>query len=108
MNFPLTFAGGTTTGTVTVTETHSPVTRIVRPALKNAVCTESGATGNAVTVSNDGRRLLDPGLRRRRVSCNVWNRPPLPQSNFSVNKVWVVNGTTVPRTATSRAGSPRS
>ncbi|MBM7829980.1 putative repeat protein (TIGR01451 family) [Agromyces cerinus] len=92
VNLPLTFAGGTTSGTVKVTEDpqgHS----IVQTGGKNAVCTDQ-ATGNAITVSNEANGFSIPVSSTQAVTCNVWNRPPLPQSNFSVNKVWVVNGTT--------------
>ncbi|KQZ08772.1 hypothetical protein ASD23_10365 [Agromyces sp. Root1464] len=92
VNLPLTFAGGTTNGTVKVTEDpqgHS----IVQTGGKNAVCTDQ-ATGNAITVSNEANGFSIPVSSTQAVTCNVWNRPPLPQSNFSVNKVWVVNGTT--------------
>ncbi|WP_442879119.1 hypothetical protein [Agromyces sp. CCNWLW203] len=92
VNLPLTFAGGTTSGTVKVTEDpqgHS----IVQTGGKNAVCTDQ-ATGNAITVSNEADGFSIPVASTQAVTCNVWNRPPLPQSNFSVNKVWVVNGTT--------------
>ncbi|SIN70029.1 VWA domain-containing protein [Agromyces cerinus] len=92
VNLPLTFAGGTTSGTVKVTEDpqgHS----IVQTGGKNAVCTDQ-ATGSAITVSNEADGFSIPVSSTQAVTCNVWNRPPLPQSNFSVNKVWVVNGTT--------------
>ena len=92
VNLPLTFAGGTTSGTVKVTEDpqgHS----IVQTGGKNAVCTDQ-ATGSAITVSNEANGFSIPVSSTQAVTCNVWNRPPLPQSNFSVNKVWVVNGTT--------------
>ncbi|MFF2274851.1 hypothetical protein [Agromyces sp. NPDC058126] len=92
VNLPLTFAGGTTSGTVKVTEDpqgHS----IVTSGGKNAVCTDV-ATGNAITVTNETNGFSVPVSSTQAVTCTVWNRPPLPQSTYSVNKVWVVNGVT--------------
>ncbi|MFE6963863.1 hypothetical protein ACFVAJ_02040 [Agromyces sp. NPDC057679] len=92
VNLPLTFAGGTTSGTVKVTEDpqgHS----IVTTSGKNAVCTDV-ATGNAITVTNETNGFSIPVSSTQAVTCTVWNRPPLPQSTYSVNKVWVVNGVT--------------
>ncbi|MFF2272500.1 hypothetical protein ACFVTX_09515 [Agromyces sp. NPDC058136] len=92
VNLPLTFAGGTTSGTVKVTENpqgHS----IVTTSGKNAVCTDV-ATGNAITVTNETDGFSVPVSSTQAVTCTVWNRPPLPQSTYSVNKVWVVNGVT--------------
>lgn len=94
VNLPLTFAGGTTSGTVKVTEDpqgHS----IVTSSGKNAVCTDV-ATGGAITVTNETNGFSIPVSSTQAVTCTVWNRPPLPQSTYSVDKVWVVNGETYP------------
>ncbi|WP_152030967.1 VWA domain-containing protein [Agromyces aureus] len=92
VNLPLTFAGGTTSGTVNVTEDpqgHS----IVQTSGKNAVCTDV-ATGAAITVGNLATGFSVPVSSTQAITCTVWNRPPLPQATYSVNKVWVVNGVT--------------
>ncbi|GAA1515107.1 cytoskeletal protein RodZ [Agromyces terreus] len=92
LNLPLTFAGGTTTGTVKITEDPQDHT-IVQTGGKNAVCTNQ-ATGASITVTNETNGFSLPVSSTQAISCNVWNRPPQPQSTFSVNKVWVINGVT--------------
>ncbi|KRC60516.1 hypothetical protein ASE14_05750 [Agromyces sp. Root81] len=92
VNLPLTFAGGTTTGTVNVTEDpqgHS----IVQTDGKNAVCTDQ-ATNAPVAVGNLDTGFSVPVSSTQAITCTVWNRPPLPQSALSVDKVWVVDGVT--------------
>ena len=53
VNFPLTFAGGTTTGPVTVTETQQPGFTLQQVAGANAVCVRSD-TGASIPVTNSG------------------------------------------------------
>ncbi|WP_350347366.1 hypothetical protein ABIQ69_12070 [Agromyces sp. G08B096] len=94
VNFPLNFAGGTVTGTVSVDETQQPGYSVVTTGGKNAVCTNVG-TGASVTVTNTGPDSFTvPVTPSAAISCTVWNRPPLPQADVRVDKVWVVNGQT--------------
>ena len=98
INFPLTFAGGTSTGQLSVTETQQAGYTLVQQGGFNATCnridpatgvttpvavTDVGATGFRTTVTE-----ADP------VSCVVYNRAPNPPATVVLNKTWVVNGTT--------------
>ncbi|WP_170206131.1 prealbumin-like fold domain-containing protein [Klugiella xanthotipulae] len=94
VNFPLSFSGGTTTGTVKLAETQQAGYNLVTQGGKRAVC-QNIATGAAVTVTNDG---VDPNAfsvdvpSTVAVSCTVYNRPPVPVASITVDKKWIVNG----------------
>lgn len=96
VNFPLTFTGGTTSGTIKIAEDQQPGYTLVTQASKRAVCTNI-ATGAAVTVTNDPG---DPNAfsvdapATAAISCTVYNRAPQPLSSIVVDKTWVVNGVT--------------
>ncbi|UOQ59341.1 hypothetical protein MUN76_09745 [Leucobacter rhizosphaerae] len=96
VNFPLTYTAGTSSAAVNIAEAQQPGYSIVTQAGKRAVCKIVGS-GAAVTVTNDpgnpnGFSVDAPAAAP--VTCTVYNRPPLPQASITVNKTWVVNGTT--------------
>ncbi|MBE7699889.1 VWA domain-containing protein, partial [Oerskovia sp. Sa1BUA8] len=92
-NFGLTFAGGTTSGTVGVLETQQPGFTLQQVDGANAVCTNI-LTGDPVTVTNDGANGFDvPVTATAAVTCTIYNRAPSPVASLVVNKTWVVNGT---------------
>ncbi|QIM17543.1 DUF11 domain-containing protein [Leucobacter coleopterorum] len=96
VNFPLSYSGGTTTGTVKVAEAQQPGYTLVTQGGKRAVCTNI-ATGAGVTVTNDA---VDPNAfsvdapATAAISCRVYNRAPQPLASLVVDKTWVVNGVT--------------
>ncbi|QIK63401.1 DUF11 domain-containing protein [Leucobacter viscericola] len=96
VNFPLSYSGGTTTGTVKLAESQQPGYTLVTQSGKRAVCTNI-ATGAGVTVTNDG---VDPNAfsvdapATAAISCRVYNRAPQPLASLVVDKTWVVNGVT--------------
>jgi fimbrial isopeptide formation D2 family protein len=91
-NFGLTFAGGTTSGTVGVMETQQPGFTLQQVDGANAVCTNI-LTGDPVTVTNDGVNGFDvPVTATAAVTCTIYNRAPSPVASLVVNKTWVVNG----------------
>lgn len=95
VNFPLSYAGGTSTATVTVAETQQSGYSLVTQAGKRAVCKDIGS-GAAVTVTNDAASTLGFSVAApatSAISCIVYNRAPQPQSSIRVDKQWVVNGT---------------
>ena len=94
INFPITFPGATTTAPVTVTETQQAGYSLVQQGGFNATCTNL-QTSTAVPVTNVGATgftvaasSTDP------ISCTVYNRAPQPPAAITVNKTWVINGTT--------------
>lgn len=91
--FPLTFAGGTASAPVTVTETQQPGYTLVPVNGQNAVCTNL-VTGAAVTpVGNptNGFRVAVPNAQT--VNCVVYNRAPDQSATVQVDKVWrVIDG----------------
>ena len=94
VNFPLTFAGGTTTGPVTLTETLQSGYMLQQVGGLNAVCTRID-TGASVPVTNNGGPWLHrDGRIHYPVSCTVYNRAPNPPASVVLNKTWVINGTT--------------
>ena len=98
INFPLTFAGGTTTGQLTVTETQQTGYTLVQQGALNATCSrinpDTGAT-SPVTVTNVGTTGFRTDVNEADpVSCIVFNRAPNPPASVVLNKTWVVNGTT--------------
>ncbi|MFF3065816.1 VWA domain-containing protein [Oerskovia sp. NPDC057915] len=114
-NFDLTFAGGTTSGTVGVMETQQSGFTLQQVGGANAVCTNL-ATGADVTVTNSGDTgFLVPVSTTAAVSCTIYNRAPSPVASLVLNKTWVVNGQTYPdgqqpaalTAAASVAGTPQ-
>lgn len=95
VNFPLEFASGVTTGSINIAETQQAGYNIVTQGGKRAVCKVVG-TGAPVTVTNDpgnpnGFSVNAPAADP--VTCTVYNKPPLPQASITVDKTWIVNGT---------------
>ncbi|MBF0722216.1 DUF7927 domain-containing protein [Sanguibacter inulinus] len=96
VNFPLEYAGGSSTATVTVTEQQKDGFTLVTQASKRAVCTDI-ATGDPVEVTNDPDDALGFSVdapATAAITCTVYNRAPQPQASLTVDKEWVVNGTT--------------
>ena len=95
VNFPLEFTSGVTSGTINIAETQQAGYNIVTQGGKRAVCKIVGS-GAAVEVTNDpgnpnGFSVNAPAADP--VTCTVYNKPPLPQASITVDKTWVVNGT---------------
>ena len=96
VNFPLQYAGGSSSATVTVAEQQQDGYTLVTQGSARAVCTDI-ASGDPVTVTNDP---VDPlafsvdAPATAAISCTVYNRAPQPQASLTVDKEWVVNGTT--------------
>ncbi|WP_127792859.1 hypothetical protein [Agromyces sp. LHK192] len=96
VNFPLQFATSGTTGSVNITETVQPGYSIVTTGGQNAVCSRLD-NGASVPVTNIGATGFTVGVDPTvAVTCTVWNRPPQPQADVTVEKQWVVNGQTFP------------
>lgn len=96
VNFPLTFAGGTESATMTIAETQQPGFSLVTRDLDRAVCVDI-ASGDALAVTNDAadQNAFSVDVpRSAAVSCVVYNRPPAPQASVTVTKRWIVNGVT--------------
>lgn len=96
VNFPLQYAGGSSTATVTVTEQQQDGFTLVTQASERAVCTDI-ATGDPVEVTNDPDDPLAFSVdapATAAITCTVYNRAPQPQAGLTVDKEWVVNGTT--------------
>ncbi|MEO6996865.1 MAG: hypothetical protein ABI112_02165, partial [Terracoccus sp.] len=96
VNFPLTFSGGATAGSVGITETQQSGYTLQQVGSKNAVCVRTDI-GAAVTVTNQGALgFTVPASSTFPVSCTLYNRAPQPQASVVVNKFWDVtaNGTT--------------
>ncbi|GAB3155406.1 hypothetical protein GCM10027290_51490 [Micromonospora sonneratiae] len=94
--FELEYPAGTPTAEVTVTETQQTGHTLVTPGGNNAVCVnlENGAP---VAVTNTGD-AGSPGFTidvasTAAVSCTVYNRP-LPAATITVQKRWIIDGTT--------------
>lgn len=93
VNFPLTFSGGTTSGSVTFAETQKSGYTLAQQGGKNAVCKRVD-TGASVTSSNSGDLGFTVTANREYpISCTVYNQAPNTQATVSVAKKWVVNGT---------------
>ncbi|MGV1027457.1 MAG: VWA domain-containing protein, partial [Dermatophilaceae bacterium] len=91
-NFPLTFAGGTTTGPVTLDETQQAGYTLVQVGGANAVCTRVD-TGATVTVTNSGTTgFTVAAASAYPISCVVYNRAPQPLASVVLHKLWVING----------------
>lgn len=95
VNFPLQYAGGSSTATVTLSERQQDGFTLVTQASKRAVCTDI-ATGDPVEVTNDPDDPLAFSVdapATAAITCTVYNRAPQPQASLTVDKEWVVNGT---------------
>ncbi len=94
VNFPLTFAGGTTTGPVTVTETQQAGFTLQQVAGANAVCVRSD-TGASIPVTNSGALGFQAAAATSYpLSCTIYNRAPSPEASVVLDKTWIVDGTT--------------
>lgn len=96
VNFPLSFAGGTNSATLTIDEAQQPGYSLVTQDLQRAVCVDI-STGRSLTVENsvaDQNSFSVDVPRSAAVSCVVYNRPAAPQATLSVAKKWIVNGVT--------------
>lgn len=94
VSFPLEFATGQETTSLTFAEQQQPGYALVTQGGKNAVCTDL-STGQAVTVTNDGAlgfRIHDVDAGSN-VSCVVYNREADASATVTVAKRWTVNGT---------------
>ena len=92
VNFPLTFAGGTTTGPVTVTETQQPGFTLQQVAGANAVCVRSD-TGASIPVTNSGALGFQAAAATSYpLSCTIYNRAPTPEASVVLEKTWIVDG----------------
>ncbi|WP_066461043.1 VWA domain-containing protein [Sanguibacter suarezii] len=93
-NFALTFAGGVTSGNVSLTETLIGGFTLHQVNGFNAVCTDV-ATGANIPVTNDGTTgFTVAATSTGSVSCDVYNRAPAETASLTLSKQWVVNGTT--------------
>ncbi|TCK45079.1 von Willebrand factor type A domain-containing protein [Leucobacter luti] len=95
--FPLTFAGGTTSGPVTVTETQQAGYNLVPVSGQNAVCTNLVTGANVVPSGNptNGVRVAVPNGQT--VNCTIYNRAPDLSATVKVDKTWkIVDGEGAP------------
>lgn len=91
--FELTYPTGTTSATVTVTETPQSGFTLVTQGGRNAVCVDL-ATGDEVEVTNaGGAGFTVDVLSTSPISCTVYNRPEPAEAGVTVEKRWIVNGT---------------
>ena len=91
VNFPLTYAGGVTAGTIEVQEEPHAGLGLFQVDGANAVCTDL-VTGDDVTVTNVGETGFTVDVPNTdAVSCRVFNEFAAPAS-LTVNKEWVING----------------
>lgn len=96
VNFNLTFAGGVTSGDVSLTETLLSGFTLHPVGGFNAVCTDVG-TGAGVAVTDVGDTgFTVPVSSTASISCTVYNRAPAETASLTLSKQWVVNGTTYP------------
>lgn len=103
VNFPLVFPDPQASASVTVNETQQAGYTVVTQGGRNATCTDL-ETGAPVPVTDDNGTAGRPGFTvdvasAAAISCIVYNRPPQPLSDITVDKTWVVNGTTYPEGA---------
>ena len=85
-NFPLTFTGGTTSGTVTFTETpQTDYTLHQGVAGQNAVCTRVD-TGANIVPGNVTNGFTVAANQAYPISCVVYNKAPTPLASVVVNK----------------------
>lgn len=90
-NFPLTFAGGTTSGAVTLTESPKSGFTLEQVQGRNAVC-QRVDTGASITPVNVKNGFTVNASRAYPISCTVYNRTLQP-AKLTLKKV-VENGTT--------------
>ena len=93
-NFPLTFAGGATTGPVTLTETLQSGYVLQQVDGFNAVCTRIDNGASVPVTNSGGLGFTVTAASTYPVSCTVYNRAPNPPASVVLNKTWVINGTT--------------
>lgn len=98
VNFPLTYTGGTSTGTVRVNEQLPAGYGIVTQGGMNAVCTATLLNGDTSPVSVTNQTVgTNPAFdvpvpANASVSCTVYNKPQLVKTSITVEKVWTING----------------
>ena len=91
VNFPITYDGGVTSGTVEVEEEPQEGTTLFPVGGSNAVCTNLD-TGASVPVVNSGPTGFTVDVSATAaVSCTVYNQAVAPAS-ITVDKEWVING----------------
>ncbi len=90
IGFPLTFAGGTSSGEVTLTETQQPGYTLQPVNSANAVCTNLVTGAPVIPSSNpvNGVRVAVPSGQT--VNCIVYNRAPSQSATVQVDKVWQI------------------
>ena len=93
VSFPLTFPGGTTEASVTLTEVQQAGFTLQQVDGQNAVCTDL-VTGERVTTAEvtDGVTVTVPSTAA--INCTLFNRAPSPEATVTVDKQWIVNGVT--------------
>ena len=93
VSYPLDFPGGTTSGSVTVTEAQQAGFTLQPVNGQNAVCTNLN-TGACRDSDREPDATGSPSTCRAReaVNCIVYNRAPNPEADITVDKNWVVNG----------------
>ncbi|MDR6904696.1 putative repeat protein (TIGR01451 family) [Agromyces sp. 3263] len=99
INYPLVFAGGTTTGTVVVRETMQAGFSGLPQSGLNAVCRNlsdpaqpiiAGVTNNNTVPGQPGVNV--PVSPSTAVSCTFYNQAPNPAATVVVDKLWAING----------------
>lgn len=93
INFPLSFPGGVTGGSVNITETQQTDYTMVQNAGLNATCVNT-TTGAAISgVTNSGAAgVTVPVSSTDPVTCTFSNRSPQPPATVVLNKSWNING----------------
>ncbi|MCO5953558.1 VWA domain-containing protein [Microbacterium yannicii] len=91
VNYELTFPGGTTAASVTVTETPQAGYALNPIGGFNAVCTRVD-TGASLPVTNTTNGFTVTANSGFPASCVVYNRAPQPPATIQVAKTWIVNG----------------
>ncbi|MGC5172894.1 hypothetical protein ACLQ2Q_19830 [Microbacterium sp. DT81.1] len=94
VNFPLTFAGGVTSGSLTVAEAQQTGFTLQPVGGFNATCLNITADPNTpVPVTNTGALGFTVNVPSSvAVSCTVYNRAPVPPADLTVDKNWIING----------------
>ena len=93
VNYPLDYVGGTTTGSVTVTEAQQAGFTLQPVGGQNAVCLNlSTNPATAVPVANTALGFTVDVPSSQAVSCTVYNRAPNPPASITVAKNSVING----------------
>ncbi|MFE5407345.1 VWA domain-containing protein [Microbacterium sp. NPDC056569] len=99
VTFPLTFPGGTSNASVTVTETQHPGFTLQPVGGQNAVCTNLNTQQNVVPTGNPTNGFTVTVPSTEAINCIVYNRAPNPEADLTVSKVWKVNGVEYPNGA---------